>query len=323
MTDSTCLRNKKVLVTGASGLIGRALTKKLLEVGAHVVALVRNESKAKKAFASLPQDNLELFVCDVRNLIPQNKDVAYIIHGANPTASKSFVDTPVEVVHAAVTGTENVLEFARVNPVESLVYLSTMEVYGAPEDDRKVTEETGTTLNPMCVRSCYPESKRLCECMCAAYAHEYAVPAKVLRLTQTFGTGVAYDDSRVFAEFARSVIEGRDIVLRTKGATKRNYLSVNDAVEAALTVLLLGTSGEAYNAANETTYCSIREMADMVAETFGAGKCKVVIDEPEDIGSFGYAPTLKMNLSAAKLKALGWRAKDSLADMFAAMIKDM
>ena len=118
----------------------------------------------------------------------------------------------------------------------------------------------------MNVRSSYPESKRLCESLCSAYASEYGVPAKVVRLTQTFGVGVSYNDGRVFAEFARCAIEGRDIVLKTKGQTKRNYIDIDDAVNAIFTVLLKGVAGEAYNVANEDTYCSIYEMANMVAE---------------------------------------------------------
>ena len=97
-----------------------------------------------------------------------------------------------------------------------------MEVYGAPSDDHKIDETHGTNLDTMQPRSCYPESKRLCEILCASWQKEYNVPVRVLRLTQTFGPGVRYDDGRVFAEFARCAMEGRDIVLKTAGATCRS-----------------------------------------------------------------------------------------------------
>ena len=89
-----------------------------------------------------------------------------------------------------------------------------MEVYGAPSEESKITESSPSELDTMSVRSCYPESKRICECLCASYASQYGVPAKVVRLTQTFGHGVEYSDKRVFAEFARSVIEKKNIVLK-------------------------------------------------------------------------------------------------------------
>ncbi len=172
-------------------------------------------------------------------------------------------------------------------------------------------------------RSCYPESKRLCEVLCASWQKEYGVPVRVLRLTQTFGPGVRYDDGRVFAEFARCVIEGRDIVLKTEGLTCRSYLYTADAVSAILTVLLRGSDGEAYNAANEETYCSIREMADLAARECAEGKIKVRIEADKDPSVFGYAPTLHMNLDTSKLRALGWHPSCGLAESYRRMIKSM
>ncbi len=324
--DLTPFEGKKILITGAGGLIGSALVKSLVshkgDKPVKVIALVRNSEKARKTFSDLPQENLEYIECDVCKLKAENLGVDYVIHAASRTASKDFVENPAEVLISSLKGTERVLEFARINKVKGLVYLSSMEVYGTPLTDSKVTENSPTDVNTMRARSSYPEGKRACECLCAAYASEYGVPAKVVRLTQTFGEGVNYNDGRLFAELARCVIEGRDIVLKTKGETKRNYIYTGDAVNAILTVLLKGTAGEAYNAANEETYCSVYDMACTVAEKFGNGKTKVVVRE-EDISKFGYAPTLKMNLSAEKLKALGWSAEVGLAQSFERMIEYM
>lgn len=316
---------KKIFITGASGLIGRALVKTLLMRGGaaiEVVAAVRNEQKARVIFSDLPQSHLSYHVCDMRDLHAVNINIDYIIHCANETASRAFVETPVDVIESAVYGTKNVLEFARANNAQGVVYLSTMEVYGAPTSDDKITECAPTNLNSTDVRASYPESKRLCECLCTAYCAQYGVPVSVVRLTQTFGEGVAYDDGRVFAEFARCIIEERDIILKTKGETRRNYLYIADAVSAILTVLAYGKRGEAYNAANEDTYCSIYEMAQFVAEKFGRGKVKVRICE-QDVSKFGYAPTLRMNLCTEKLVRLGWHAETNLDQAFAALIEYM
>ena len=317
----------KVLITGASGLIGKNVVKKLLlhngEKPIEVFALVRNKEKAQAAFSDLPQEHLHYLVCDVCQLKSENLGINYIIHGASKTASKEFVNEPVEVIMNSVYGTKNLLEFSRINPVKGFVYLSTMEVYGAPSTDEEITENSSTNVDTMSVRSSYPESKRLCENLCASYASEYGVPAKVVRLTQTFGEGVDYNDGRVFAEFARCAIEGRDIVLKTKGETKRNYIDVDDAANAILTVLAKGVSGEAYNVANEETYCSIYDMATMVVQEFGEGKIKVRVEEVEDVQKLGYAKTLKMNLSTKKLQELGWKPESSLKTFYAKMIDYM
>ncbi len=324
--DISFFDHAKILVTGASGLIGKAIVTKLLSEGsgsAEVYALVRDEGKARRVFSRLPQERLHYLVGDMCELKAENLGIHYIIHGASKTASREFIDEPVEVIRTSILGTERLLEFARANPVKGFVYLSSMEVYGTPLTDEKVTEQSATNLDTMHVRSSYPESKRLSECLCAAYASEYSVPAKVVRLTQTFGCGVDYNDGRVFAEFARCAIEGRDIVLKTKGETKRCYLDVSDAVDAILTVLAYGKSGEAYNAANEESYCSVYELAEMVAREFGRGKVKVRIEDYGDAEKLGYAKTLKMNLSAAKLRELGWSPQISLKATFDSMICDM
>lgn len=319
---------RNILITGATGLIGFHIASAFLHYGQHsgngpkVTAVVRNPEKAKAMFAGFEGTNLKFIVSDIKESFTAEGEVDYIIHAASLTESRAFVNEPVETIHTAVWGTANLLELAKRKKVKSFVYLSSMEVYGTPDTDDKITENHGTDLNTMVVRTSYPESKRLCESMCRAYAGEYHIPVKVVRLTQTFGPGVTYDDSRVFAQFARCVIENKDIVLHTKGETKRSYLYTADAVTAILTVLLKGNNGTAYNAAKEETYCSIYEMARLVACKCAEGKIKVVIRQ-EDTEQFGYAPVLKMNLDTQKLRNLGWSPKVDLEDMFSRLCESM
>lgn len=319
------LENSAFFITGATGLVGSAIVKYLLENSESIVvyALVRNKEKAKKIFSDYISDRLRFVVSDVTELHAENLGVDYIIHGASQTSSKEFVCHPVETINTAINGTIRILEFAKANPVKSFVYLSSMEVYGTPLTDEKIYESHYTNLDSMAVRSCYPESKRMCENLCTSYFSEYGIPTKIIRLTQTFGEGVDYNDSRVFAEFARCAIEKKNIILKTKGETKRNYLCVYDAVSAILFVLVKGENGNAYNAANEKTYCSIYEMAKLVAEKCADNCISVVIEENKDISKFGYAPTLKMNLSTEKIEKLGWKPEYDLESMFKMMIQNM
>lgn len=316
-----------VLITGATGLIGKSIIKRILHFNkqtsnpVQVIALVRNLDKAKNIF---PEDtNLSFWATDICKLQPERRNIDYIIHAASQTSSKSFVTEPIETITTALSGTKNVLELAKINNIKGFVYLSSMEVYGAPNTDEKITENSSSNLDTMAVRSCYPESKRMCESLCASYAFEYGVPAKVVRLTQTFGPGVEYNDGRVFAEFARCAIEGSDIILNTKGETKRNYLYTEDAVNAIITVLVRGNTGEAYNAANESTYCSIYEMACLVAERYPEKNITVVVKDTGNTAEKGYAPVLHMNLDTTKLRSLGWRAITCLGEMYDRMIADM
>lgn len=314
------LRNSTFLVTGATGLIGQAIVRKLININAKVIAVVRDVEKAEKLFGF--NERISYIVSDITKLDIKIVSVDYIIHAASNTSSRAFVENPVEVASTALEGTKRVLEIAKLSNVKGLVYLSSMEVYGTPSTDEKIDETHSTNIDTMKNRSAYPESKRMCECLCASYASQFKIPAKVVRLTQTFGPGVQYNDGRVFAEFARCVIEGRDIVLHTKGETKRSYLYTDDAVNAILTVLLKGNAGEAYNAANEETYCSIYEMAQIVARDCGNGKIQVRIEE-KDTSAFGYAPKLCMNLDTGKIQKLGWKPAMDLTGMFISMINNL
>lgn len=315
------LNNKTIFITGATGLIGKAVVRYIIKnyPTATVIACVRNEQKAKKIFSDI-ESRITIYVSDVKKIVPVDMGVDYVIHCASITNSKAFVEMPVDVINESIIGTENVLKFAVVNNIKGFVFLSTMETYGFSDEERKICEDAPSYLDTMNVRSCYPISKRLCENMCVAYCSQYGLPINVLRLTQTFGNGVDYNDTRVFAEFARCVIENKDIVLKTKGETKRCYLDVDDAVTAILTILTNGTSGQAYNVANESTYCSIYEMAKLVASL--NSKISVKIEAGNSTAN-GYAPTLKSNLSCAKLNKLGWKAEFGLRETFVKMINDM
>ena len=213
------LKDKRILLTGATGLIGQAVTRRLLGCGARILAVVRDPEKA--AALSGMDGRIRVLVSDVTRLEPQKLELDYVIHAASVTSSSAFVRDPAGVSGTALEGTLRTLETARKSGVGAYVFLSSMEVYGAPAGDEKISESSGSTLDPMAVRSAYPESKRMCESLCASYCAQYGVPAKVIRLAQTFGPGVRPDDGRVFAEFARCVLESRDIVLHTRGETKR------------------------------------------------------------------------------------------------------
>lgn len=315
-----------ILVTGATGLIGSTLIKTIFNCGIEenknvkVIALVRSMEKAQKVFGiDYSNKHIKFVQGDVERLPDIDEDIDYIIHGANPTSSRYFIDSPVETLHTAINGTDNLLKLALAKKVKSFVFLSTMETYGTPRKGTKVTELDSGRFDTTVTRNCYPLSKQICENLCCSYYSEYGVPVKIARLTQTFGPGVDYNDGRVFAEFARCAIEHRNIILKTKGETERSYLYTEDAVSAILTILLHGENGQAYSVANDKTYCSIYEMATMVADKYGI---QVEILE-QDVASQGYAGTLYMDLDTTKLRNLGWKPQVDLEEMYSRMIEDM
>lgn len=325
--DVDKLKNTSILITGATGLVGSYLIKALSAINrAHnanikILALVRSPEKAQSVFGELlKRGDIELIVGDVLQSVVTESNIDYIIHCASVTNSKEMVTKPVETICISVDGTKNILELARKKNIKSAVYISSMEVYGAPDAALpSIGENNYGYVDVLNVRSCYPEGKRMCECLCASYAHEYKLPIKIARLAQTFGAGVNKNETRVFAQFARSLINNEDIILHTKGESTGNYCYTRDCVLGILYIITRGKNGEAYNVTNENTNMTIVQMAEMIAEK--SGNISVVFDIPEDALKYGYAPPVKMKLSSEKLRSLGWKSNIDLPEMYDRMIK--
>lgn len=330
LIDWEAFRGKSILVTGATGLIGSQTVQTLILAGAlhdlnlTVYALVRNQKKAEAMLKNCLGKGLKIVACDLLKPIQFEEEIDYILHGAGVTTSRDFVEKPVETIMTTLKGTENMLELAREKKVSSMVYLSSMEAYGVVDSEHYIVREKDYGyIDPLQVRSSYSESKRMAEGICGAYAHEYQVPVKTARLAQTFGAGAPETENRVFAQFARSIINGEDIVLHTDGSKAHCYCYTSDAILGLLTVLLKGTSGEAYNISNESTFSTIRGMAEMLTEKYPESGSRLVFDIPEDAAKYGYAPTSKMLVNAEKLMALGWKPEISLEGMFERLIASM
>ena len=320
------LKGKSILITGATGLIGSVMIKCLLELNAQknlgikVLAAVRSLEKAKKVFGD-DYPKIEFKVIDLADICEAEFSVKpdYLVHLACPTASKYFVEHPVETLRTIFEGTTSVLEYAKTTGVEAMVFASSLEVYGSNLSDELLNEDFQGYLSPTEVRSSYNMGKRAAECLCHSYAMEFGIPVMIARMTQTFGAGVEYNDNRVFAQFARKAIEGEDIELHTTGETSRMYCYTMDAVSAMLYLLVYGKAGEAYNIANKDSYISIRDMAQMVRDKFNPNiSVKLALKENQ-----GYAPVTKLKLDTKKIEELGWSPKVSLIDMFDRLIRSM
>ncbi len=318
--DCDLISNSSFLITGSTGLIGSVVTRCLLglnekfQLNLLVICPVRNFNKARlninDSSSSLKYISMDEMT-DIQN-------VDFIVHCAAPTNSSDFVNKSIETIDGIVTLTRSILEIADKIKVRSMVYLSSLEVYGQVLDDAiPVTEDIQGYINPLNSRSSYSLGKRMAEMLCYCFSKERNVQVKIARLTQTFGPGVYENDNRVFAQFAKSAILNENIELSTEGKSAKPYCYTIDAVNAILTILLKGQNGEAYNVANEDSYISIKNMADLVIENFNPSiKVNIKLDPTK-----GYAPDTKLRLSCHKLKALGWIPNYDLITMFDRLIQ--
>lgn len=329
-------RKGTYVITGVTGMMGGLLAATLLDSqecrqgDIQVVGLVRDGSRLGGKLRTAPQC-FRFIECDfcaadfrwdgLLDQLPSSAD--YLIHCAAPTASSYMVSHPVETADSILFGTRNMLELARRIRAKSMVYLSSMEVYGRTADRGEPLEEAELGYVPLdSVRSCYPLGKTMGEHYCHIYQQEYGVPVKIARLAQVFGKGVRPEDNRVYMQFAKAVLGKRNIVLRTEGLSMGNYCASEDAAAAVFSILDRGEDGEVYNVVNEGNAMTIREMAELVAGEVANGAIGVEI-RAEDARAYGYAPATQLRMSGKKLRELGWRPTKGLAEMYLDVIYEL
>lgn len=322
------LFGRTVLISGANGFVPAYMVETLLHLndtkraGIRVVALVRNFERAKRRLGPhLHRSDLMVTVQDVREPYQGPKVVDFIVHAASQAGAKFYASDPVGTFDANVTGTQRMLELARDARSEGFLFFSSGEVYGRVDDPTKGVKETDYgPLDPLTVRSCYPEGKRAGETLCACWHAQYGVPAKIVRLSHTYGPGMDLNDGRVFADFVADLVARRDITLKSDGRASRPFCYLADATAAFFTVLLLGKSSEAYNVGTEVE-TSISDLAEMLCTLFPDRNCKVIrqvsqsdIRNEADRVSAGHFDT-------SKIRSLGWEPTTTLEEGFRRTVK--
>lgn len=311
------IKESSILVTGATGLIGSYIVDLFLVYnniyGANIsiYAMGRSRDKLVNRFGESTSDKLFLVEQDVTRPMKLEFKVEYIIHAASNAYPARFNNDPVGTIMGNVQGVYQLLEYGRINNIKRLLFVSTGEVYGQSDSSKDAFEEaySGYT-NPMEVRSCYPESKRMAENLCVAYKKQYNQDCIVARLCHTYGPNVSKGDNRASVQFFSDAMNGKNVVLKSKGTKFRSYCYVADAVSGLLYVLLEGKSGEAYNVANPDIQVSIAQLASAIAEQKG---CKVIFDISES-EMLEETPIEKQILSCDKINDLGWKAEYSLEE---------
>lgn len=308
-------RNKRILVSGAYGFINAYLVDALLYLnekqpseGFQVIALGRSKDKARRRFGDdLDRPDFQFLCQDVCDAVSIDGPIDFVLHGASWASPRFYGKDPVGVLMPNIFGTRNMLELAREKQAEGFLFFSSAETYGDPPPEEVPIKETFLgNVDPVAVRSCYAESKRMGETMSIAWSHNYGIPVKIARIFHTYGPGMALDDGRVFADFVADVVHGRDIEMNSDGSARRAFCYLPDAADGLFRILLQGESGLPYNMGNEDAEVSVRELAEIMVGLFPEKGLKTVFREKHQDGYL--QTTISRTVpDTSRLRALGWK----------------
>jgi nucleoside-diphosphate-sugar epimerase len=274
------LSGKKLLITGGAGFLGYYLVQSILywnerteEARSIRLTVYDNYVRGVPTWLTTlsGSKNLTLIEHDISQPLPQDiEDFQYIIHAASIASPTYYRKHPIETMDANVNGLRLLLEYCKQQSekkksVEGFLFYSSSEIYGDPSPENIPTPESYygyvSCTGP---RSCYDESKRYGETLCVNFARQYGLPIKIARPFNNYGPGLKIGDRRVLPDFARDVLDGKDIIMLSDGAPTRTFCYVADAIVGYYKVLVKGSVGEAYNIGVEEPEISISDLAARV-----------------------------------------------------------
>ena len=308
------LSNKTILISGATGMIGTCLVDVLMlrneirKSNIHVIAMSRNESKAKERLGKYwNQMQLEYISCDINETIPECGHIDYVIHAASNTHPLQYSEDPVGTIASNIIGTKNLLDYAVSHGARHFCFVSSVEVYGENRGDtEKFDEGYLGWIDCNTLRAGYPESKRVGETLCNAYDKTYGLEFSIPRLSRVYGPTMLLSDTKAISQFIKKAAAGEDIVLKSEGKQKYSYTFVTDAAAGILYTILQGEKGQAYNVADEESDITLKDLAQTLARI---ANTKVIFELPDEKERRGYSTATKAMLNADKLKKLGWNAQ--------------
>ena len=255
------MKNKVNLITGGTGFLGSHLAENLLESGEEVICLDNNFTGRK--------ENIKNFFCNpnfefIRHDITQpiHLEVNRIWHLACPASPVHYQSNPIKTAKTSFLGTLNMLGLAK-RVGARILMASTSEVYGDPKEHPQKESYNGS-VNPIGIRSCYDEGKRIAETLCFDYKRMHNVDIRVMRIFNTYGPRMNLKDGRVVSNFIVQALQKNNLTIYGDGSQTRSFCYVVDLIDGMIK-LMNGSHNGPINIGNPTEF-TIKELAEIVIE---------------------------------------------------------
>ena len=265
------------LVTGGAGFLGSHLIDRLINNSEEVICLdnyfTGRKTNVKKW---LGNKNFELIRHDVVN--PIQLEVDRIWHMACPASPVHYQSNPIKTSKTSFLGTYNMLGLARrVNA--RILLASTSEVYGDPEIHPQPEEYKGS-VNPIGIRSCYDEGKRIAESLCFDYQRMHNSEIRVARIFNTYGPRMILNDGRVVSNFIVQALTNQPITIYGDGSQTRSFCYVDDLIDGLISLMNSSESGP-INIGNPNEF-TIKKLAEMVIKKVNSNSKFIFMNLPQD-----------------------------------------
>ncbi len=293
-----------VLVTGGAGFIGSHLCDRLLGQGHEVLCLDNFFTGSRtNVSAHFDNPNFELIRHDV--VEPILLEVDQIFHLACPASPVHYQYNPVKTVKTNVIGTINMLGLAK-RLKARLLLASTSEVYGDPQVHPQKEDYWGN-VNPIGIRSCYDEGKRVAETLAMDYHRQHKLDVRIVRIFNTYGPRMLPDDGRVVSNFIVQALRDEPLTIYGEGQQTRSFCYVDDLVNGFLAMMAKDGFVGPVNLGNPGEF-TIRQLAELVIELTGSKSTLTQHPLPPD------DPTRRRpDITLAK-SALNWEPTVALRD---------
>ena len=301
----------RILVTGGAGFLGSHLCDRLIEQGHDVICLDNYFTGSKKNVEHLiGNPHFELVRHDIT--LPILLEVDRIYNLACPASPVHYQYNPVKTIKTSLLGAVNMLGLAK-RVKARILQASTSEVYGDPTVHPQ-TEDYWGNVNPIGIRSCYDEGKRVAETLFMDYHRQNKVDIRIVRIFNTYGPRMHPNDGRVVSNFIVQALQNKDLTVYGDGSQTRSFCFASDLIEAILRMMEQNQSIGPINIGNPGEF-TILELAEKVIKLTGS-KSKIVrqplpSDDPKQ---------RKPDISKAK-KILDWEPKVNLEEGLAQTIK--
>lgn len=289
------LKNSSILITGCAGFLGYYFIKffhyhiEALQIK-KVICLDNFMLGYPKWLDEIAKDQrFEIrkfdIIGDRIEDIQASEDADFVIHMASIASPIFYRKYPIETLDANVWGLRRLFDYYAQRPLKGFLFFSSSEIYGDPVSGAIPTdEEYRGFVSATGPRACYDEAKRFGETMCMLFSQKYAMPVGVARPFNNYGPGMKLNDRRVPADFAKNVVEGKDIVILSSGSPTRTFCYIADAVAGYLKILLYGQY-DYFNIGMMSPEITIRQLAEIYqkhGEKIFGYRGKVVFAVSED-----------------------------------------